>query len=827
MAAITVGAAALRLLQIEAVSPDPFYDAAVRSMTLSWHNFFFGSFEPGGSVSIDKPPLDLWLQVASVKVLGFSTTALKLPEVLAGTLSVPVLFEAVRRMWSTAAGLAAAVAIAVLPVAVITSRSDTMDAVMMLLIALALLSVVRTIETGRRRWLLVAAALLGLAFNVKLLESLVALPGLFVLAYLGLRYTRRRRLLELALAGAVYVAVALSWLTLTLLVPAHDRPFAIGSTNGSPWNAAFVFNGTERLRAKSPEPDTVVYEAGRHYPEATQFERDHIPIVPPSPTRLLARVGPLSGERLGLEVLIALLLGAPALLWGLRDTAEAGDPAAGEGRRRMLRATAGGLGTWMLTGIVLFSSVNQVHPRYVEGFTPAVVAMLGIGVAWAAAAVGDRRAAVLRLGLLSLTLAITVYYAERLLYGHPPAWWVTALAALAAIALAWLGRRWLLARRVAAPEPRAGLIGAGVIALTLTSVLAVPLAADARAIREHVTDAGYLGALPGGEERRLSAYLRAHQDGARYEVASESATQIASLIVRDARPVLVLTTYGGRVFTSIARLKHLIAAGQVRYAFLDTPAGAPARVVNPACSAPARWVRAHGTDVSTGGGLGAGQVLVAAARGEAMSEDAHEALARLAAGARAAGRFALDTEFMGEGRYRRCCAWCSSRSPTAREAEQIASSTPSRRVSTARRSRRCSPILRSRSSCTPDARTSRCCAGAWARDVSNVFDTQVAAGFAGFGAQSSYDSLLAEVLGLRVAKTASFTRWDARPLSPEQIAYAREDVVHLLELASELQRRLQAWDACSGRARSASRLRTQATSATPDAIFARLPRVAP
>ena len=107
-------------------------------MGLSWHNFFFGAFEPGGSVSIDKPPVDLWLQVASVKLLGFSATTLKLPEALAGIVAVPLLFAAVRRMWSTTAGLAAALALAVLPVEVITSRSDTMDGVMMVLIVLAL-----------------------------------------------------------------------------------------------------------------------------------------------------------------------------------------------------------------------------------------------------------------------------------------------------------------------------------------------------------------------------------------------------------------------------------------------------------------------------------------------------------------------------------------------------------------------------------------------------------------------------------------------------------------------------------------------------------------
>src|SRR5271165_5301054 len=215
---ITAGAAILRLLHIGQVTDDPFYDAAVRSMGLSFHNFFFGAFEPSGSVSIDKPPVDLWLQVASVKLLGFSSTTLKLPEALAGIAAVPLLWAAVRRMWSVPAALAAATALAVLPVEVITSRSDTMDGVMMALIVLALLFVVLACQSARSGWLFAAAAMLGLAFDVKLLESLVALPGLAVLAYLGLPGARNRRLMQVAAAGAIYVVVALAWLTATLLV---------------------------------------------------------------------------------------------------------------------------------------------------------------------------------------------------------------------------------------------------------------------------------------------------------------------------------------------------------------------------------------------------------------------------------------------------------------------------------------------------------------------------------------------------------------------------------------------------------------------------------
>jgi 4-amino-4-deoxy-L-arabinose transferase-like glycosyltransferase len=628
VALITAGAAALRLAHIGRVSPDPFYDAAVRSMALSAHNFFFGAFEPGASVSIDKPPVDLWLQVASVKLLGFNSTTLKLPEAFAGIIAVPMLFAAVRRMWNPAAGLAAALALAVLPVEVITSRSDTMDGVMMALIVLALLLFMRALERGRLPWLLGGAAVLGLAFNVKLLESLVALPGLAVLVYFGLPGPHRRRIWQVALASVVYVAVALSWLTATLIAPPHDRPYAIGSKNGSAWNAAFVFNGSERLGGKSPEPQSTVYEAGHKYPVATQEERDHIPIIPPSPTRLLARIGPLSGERLGLEVLIALLLGIPALLWGTRRgndpraesilAAPAGDAAAGgdhppptppadppeavgageaaaDAQTRIRRAVAAGLIIWMFTGIALFSHMIRLHPRYVEGFTPVVAAMLGIGVAWVAATRSP-----VRLALLIGTLVITVYYVDRLLYGRPGTWWIALLGALAAIAFA------LLARLPRSPSPspmRASLTAAAVTAMTLVSVLAMPVKADITSIEDHVTDAGYVGALPTAEQHLISKYLRSHQDGAQYEVAAESATQIGSLIVQDALPIDVLTTYNARVFTSVAKLKRQIAEGKVRYAFLTTFCTHVAAAANPACSAPVLWVREHGIDVSHAAGL--------------------------------------------------------------------------------------------------------------------------------------------------------------------------------------------------------------------------------
>jgi len=113
----------------------------------------------------------------------------------------------------------------------------------------------------------------------------------------------------------------------------------------------------------------------------------------------------------------------------------------------------------------------------------------------------------------------------------------------------------------------------------------------------------------------------------------------------------------------------------------------------------------------------------------------------------------------------------------------------------------------------------------WGTDVTNIFDTQVAAGFAGRRAQLGYEALLSELTGVRLRKSASFTRWDARPLSEEQVRYAREDVLHLLQLADALQEELDARGRLGWAREECRALEDVSDERDADAIFARLPRV--
>ncbi len=207
-----------------------------------------------------------------------------------------------------------------------------------------------------------------------------------------------------------------------------------------------------------------------------------------------------------------------------------------------------------------------------------------------------------------------------------------------------------------------------------------------------------------------------------------------------------------------------------------------------------------------------------------MNDDS-DVLVEIAAQAKLSGHLALDTEFMGEGRYRTLLCLIQLAVPDHTAGLRIELVDPLHDTLdgapladvladpdievVVHAGRQDIALLRRRFN-TP---------------IRNIFDTQVAAGFAGMAAQTSYETLLSELLGVRLAKSASFTRWDTRPLTREQLAYAREDVVHLLEFASELQRRLSS----SGRllwAREECRaLEHVSDDRNEDELFARLPRI--
>lgn len=202
-----------------------------------------------------------------------------------------------------------------------------------------------------------------------------------------------------------------------------------------------------------------------------------------------------------------------------------------------------------------------------------------------------------------------------------------------------------------------------------------------------------------------------------------------------------------------------------------------------------------------------------------------EEIAEIAALARAAGRLGIDTEFMSEGRYRAllCLVQVAVPDPDGPDGLRIALFDPLETLEPGplagvladpqieivlHAARQDVALLRR----------------VWQTDVRNVFDTQVAAGFAGFGAQTGYGNLLGGALGLHLGKTASYTRWDARPLSEEQLTYAREDVLHLLDLSDALHEKLERTGRLEWAREECRRLEDSTDERDPEVAYERLPR---
>jgi 4-amino-4-deoxy-L-arabinose transferase-like glycosyltransferase len=361
-------------------SVEPFYGAAARSMSESWHDFIFGAFDPAGTVTVDKLPGALWVQALSLRIFGFHIWALVLPQVAEGVLTILVLYRAVRRLagaaagsaaWSAAgpaAGLTAAAVLAVTPITVLLGRGNVSDSLLILLLVLAADATSAALLTGSLRRLLLAGVWVGLAFQAKMIQAWLVLPALAAAYLLAAPAARlRTRCAHVALAGLVTAVVSLSWMTAVSLVPAHDRPYVDGSPDDSVYTQVFDYNGLGRLTgtwttvAGPPSPIlAAAIESGRLVTAETLG-------IKPSWHRLLA--GPFAAD--GGWLLPAAVAGALGVLISRRR----------QGRGDPLRAAVVLWGGWWLVLAVFFSAGTYLNSYYAAALVPVVAALCGTGVA--------------------------------------------------------------------------------------------------------------------------------------------------------------------------------------------------------------------------------------------------------------------------------------------------------------------------------------------------------------------------------------------------------------------------------------------------------------
>jgi 4-amino-4-deoxy-L-arabinose transferase-like glycosyltransferase len=349
-------------------SVDPFYGAAARSMSESWHDFIFAAFDPAGTVTVDKLPGALWVQALSLRIFGFHIWALVLPQVVEGVLTVLVLYRAVRRLAGPAAGLTAAAVLAVTPVTVLLSRGNVSDSLLILLLVLAADATSAALLTGSLRQLLLAGVWVGLAFQAKMIQAWLVLPALAAAYLLAAPAARlRTRWAHVALAGLVTAVVSLSWMSAVSVVPSQDRPYADGSPNDSVYTQVFDYNGLGRLTghwttiAGPPSPLLIAARENGQLLNAGTIG------IKPGWHRLLA--GPFAAD--GGWLLPAAVAGALGVFFSRRR----------QGRRDPLRAAVVLWGGWWLILAVFFSVGTYLNSYYVAALAPALAALCGTGLA--------------------------------------------------------------------------------------------------------------------------------------------------------------------------------------------------------------------------------------------------------------------------------------------------------------------------------------------------------------------------------------------------------------------------------------------------------------
>ncbi|MEV0371145.1 glycosyltransferase family 39 protein [Streptomyces sp. NPDC050636] len=246
--ALLVVTAALYLWNLAASGyANQFYSAAVQAGSESWKAFFFGSSDAANSITVDKPPAALWPMALSVRLFGLSSWAILVPEALMGVATVGVLYAAVRRRFGVAAGLLAGATLAITPVAALMFRFNNPDALLCLLMVCAIAAVLRALEDGRTRWLLLAGVCFGLGFLTKTLQAWLILPPLALVYACCAPVKVRRRFGQLLLAGLAIVVSGGWWVALVELWPASTRPYIGGSQTNSFLELTFGYNGFGRI----------------------------------------------------------------------------------------------------------------------------------------------------------------------------------------------------------------------------------------------------------------------------------------------------------------------------------------------------------------------------------------------------------------------------------------------------------------------------------------------------------------------------------------------------------------------------------------------------
>jgi 4-amino-4-deoxy-L-arabinose transferase-like glycosyltransferase len=547
---------------------NPYYAAAVRSMLSNPGIAFFNSFDAVGFVTVDKPPIGIWVQAASAAVFGFSNLSVTLPQALAGIGSVALIYFILRRPFGKPAGLLAAFVLATTPVFVIISRNGTMDAQLVFVVLLALLVALKAAREQSLWLLLLSVVLVGIGFNIKMIQAFVVVPAIIAIYLFGTTLPTREKIAHLAIALLVLAAVSLSWAIAVDAVPTDQRPYIGSSGDNSVIGLMLGHNGEEAF----------VSEAEGAFTGS---------MLPPGPFRLFDQ---------GIDNYLSWLLPFALiglLVWWRRPAALSSDGLRNAGFFSEKGITLLALCLWLLPGLLYFSfTPGYWASYYLATIAPPLAGLVGIG----AAAMfqeyrGDRPvgwvlvAAVFVTGLVQVWTLSKIFIYDPLGYGSLEA--IVLVGSLIGTGMLV----WLRLKKVQA----AGRCSVSVACIAVAALLVAPAAwscvpaimvpstaADSTAgfvafLRSHDTNTAYLAAVP------FNGYM------------------VGSMILDTGRPVMALGGFSGMdQILSVTKMPELIHNRTVQYVLVPSGTSPPSTNLTESVSgndAIFSWVADHCTQV--------------------------------------------------------------------------------------------------------------------------------------------------------------------------------------------------------------------------------------
>nr|MDP9282761.1 glycosyltransferase family 39 protein [Chloroflexota bacterium] len=583
-----------------------YYSAAALAASQSWSAWFFGSFDAGNFITVDKPPLSTMLMGLSVRLFGLSSLSILLPEALAGVATVVVLFQTVRRSFGPVAAAIAGLVMALTPVAVLMFRFNNPDALLTLVLVCAAAAVVRGLESGSIRWALVASVLIGIGFLTKYLQAYLVLPAFALVWLVEAPGSLRRRIAGLFAAALAVIAASGWWVLIVDAMPEALRPYIGGSTDNSALDLILGYDGLSRIFGfLGRRGGGIGTDGGGPVGGAGGAGFGGTPGV----LRLF------NSEFVGqISWLIPFALIALAVGLLLHARAKRGDA-----------ARAGYLlwGSWFVVTAGVFSFMSGIiHPYYTVALAPAIAALVGAGTVdlWRLRS----RSVLGGIGLAG-AIVVTAAWGAHLLATTPtfaaglgPAALVAAGIAAAVLILPAklsLGPLPLMAATLGVAAVLAGPAAYALDTVGSANTGAIPSAGPTVSAGggrggAFGPDGGGGPQFGGGPGQTTTAsaalvdYLVANKGDATWIVAVSGSQEAGSLELASGEPVMAMGGFSGSdPAPTLAQLQEYVRSGKLRYVLL----GGGGRGGGPGgggSSTVASWVAANGTVVSIGGSSG-------------------------------------------------------------------------------------------------------------------------------------------------------------------------------------------------------------------------------